>query len=184
MSNFDLAFDIVLGLEGGFVDHSADPGGATNYGISLRYLKQRGDLDGDGVLDGDLDRDGDIDIDDIRGINPANAKHFYQSGFWSPNKLQQVQDQDLAVKIFDMCVNMGGRQAWRLVQRACNGLGEELIEDGLVGPMTLEVVNEFDDPVMLLAEIREQQRQFYERLVEQKPDLAVFLDGWTNRAMA
>lgn len=190
MSSFDQAFDIVLGLEGGFVDHAADPGGATNHGMSLRYLLKRGDMDGDGLPDGDLDGDGDIDVDDIRIMKPLEAKALYHSGFWVPNRLQQVKDQALANKIFDICVNAGSRQAWRIVQRACNRFehdeDEEVKVDGIVGPNTLAAVN---DPErvrqgQLLDLIREQQLAFYERLVEKKPTLAVFMDGWTNRAMA
>ena len=34
--NFDLAFDRLIGHEGGYVDNPADPGGETNWGISKR----------------------------------------------------------------------------------------------------------------------------------------------------
>lgn len=184
MSNFDQAFDIVLGLEGGFVDHGADPGGPTNMGISLRYLLRRGDLDGDGVLDGDLDGDGDVDIDDIKAVEAADAKALYNSGFWTPNRLYQVPNQAIATKVFDMAVNMGSKQAWRITQRACNRFEEIQLEvDGIVGPKTLDAVNNLASPE-LLDVLREQQLAFYERLVNNKPDLAVFMTGWTNRAMA
>ena len=182
MSNFDTAFEVVLGHEGGFVDHEADPGGATNYGISIRYLVARGDLDRDGLADGDIDGDGDVDVDDIKALTPGDAKHLYHSGFWVPNRLSEVRDQSVATKIFDICVNTGSRQAWRIVQRSCNELGSELEVDGIVGPNTLTAVNEYDFD--LVEEIRQQQLAFYEALVGNNPDLAVFLDGWTNRALA
>ena len=187
MSNFDAAFDVVLGHEGGFVDHDADPGGATNFGISLRYLQRRGDLDDDGVLDGDLDGDGDVDIDDIIALTPARSKHLYHSGFWVPNRLPEVENNEVATKIFDIAVNTGSRQAWRIVQRACNTAcepGDELEVDGKVGPKTLAIVNAISQKEVLLDAIRAEQLAFYEDLVERKPDLAVFLDGWANRAMA
>ena len=67
MGCFSKAITVILKHEGGFSNHSSDPGGATNYGISLRWLKSEG-------LYGDLDDDGDVDIDDINtersgGIN-------------------------------------------------------------------------------------------------------------------
>lgn len=182
MSNFDTAFDVVLAHEGGYVDHEADPGGATNYGISIRYLKQRGDVDGDGLPDGDIDGDGDVDVDDIKAIQPTDAKHLYHTGFWVPNRLPEVTDQVIATKIFDICVNTGSRQAWRIVQRACNELGADLEIDGRVGPMTLGAVNGAGKG--LLDAIRDEQLAFYTALVERRPELDVFLDGWTNRAMA
>lgn len=190
MSNFDDAFHVVLGHEGGFSDHRADPGGATNYGISLRYLLARGDLDHDGLPDGDVDGDGDVDVDDIRALSPLDAKHLYHTGFWTPNRLGEVRDQTIATKIFDMCVNMGSRQAWRLVQRACNDHGGHLEDDGVVGPKTLHAVNAFADDdespdgPSLLGLIRIQQAEFYEQLVANRPSLEPFLQGWRNRAMA
>ena len=50
MSHFDTAIKKVLKHEGGYVDHKNDPGGATKYGISLRFIRQSNtdlDLDGD-----------------------------------------------------------------------------------------------------------------------------------------
>ena len=54
MSHFEKAVEKVLEHEGGYVDHKADPGGATNYGISLRFVKQSTgiDLDVDGGMPG------------------------------------------------------------------------------------------------------------------------------------
>lgn len=57
MSNFDTAIITVLRHEGLFVNDSDDAGGATHYGVSLRWLKSIGDLDNDGFVDGDLDHD-------------------------------------------------------------------------------------------------------------------------------
>ena len=39
---FEHAFAELLGIEGGFVDDPVDRGGATKYGISLRFLKAEG----------------------------------------------------------------------------------------------------------------------------------------------
>lgn len=36
MSDFDKAFEIVIGHEGGYVNNPKDPGGETKYGISKR----------------------------------------------------------------------------------------------------------------------------------------------------
>ena len=49
------AADHVLKVEGGYVDDANDAGGATNWGISLRFVKQSGvdlDIDGDGDIIG------------------------------------------------------------------------------------------------------------------------------------
>ena len=66
----------LLQIEGGFVDDPKDRGGATKYGISLRFLAAEGafDEDGDGKADFDLDLDGDIDGQDIRDVTQDSLR--------------------------------------------------------------------------------------------------------------
>lgn len=183
MSTFNWAVECVLHHEGGWVDNPNDPGGATNFGISLRYLQARGDVDGDGLPDGDLDGDGDVDVDDIRLATREDAIELYRTGFWLPNGCQMIRSELCAVKIFDMAVNMGSKQAWKLVQRSCNKLGSVLKVDGIVGSNTLTAVNLYQrTDYELLAVIRDRQANFYETLIERKPTLGVFRLGWRRRA--
>lgn len=78
MSNFDLAIQTVLSHEGSFVADPYDIGGATNYGISLRWLQSVGDIDKDSFLEGDLNKDGTVDIKDIKKIDQKQAIEFYR----------------------------------------------------------------------------------------------------------
>ena len=45
MSDFESAIPTILRHEGKFEQNAADPGGVTNYGISLRWLKAQGLLE-------------------------------------------------------------------------------------------------------------------------------------------
>ena len=88
-----------------------------------------------------------------------------------------------------MCVNMGPRQAHKLVQRACNAAtnSKDLVEDGILGNKSFEAVNEIglaltSSSASLLDPIREVQSNFYKTLAEKKPKLQVFLKGWLRRA--
>lgn len=178
MSRFDYAVDCVLHHEGGYVDHKNDPGGATNFGISLRFLQKQN------IVDGDFDGDGDVDADDIRAMTREDAKNAYKKAFWIPNKINDIKSSLIATKVFDMAVNMGGRQAWKLVQRACTKLGVVLTDDGIAGPKTLSGVNSMlAKDYILLREIRKQQMEFYEGLVSKRPKLSVFALGWYRRAV-
>jgi lysozyme family protein len=177
MSSFEYAVYIVLHHEGGFVDHKSDPGGATNFGISLRYLS------GQSIVSGDFDGDGDIDAQDIAAMSRTDAKKLYKSGFWIPNKCDKIKSNLIATKVFDMAVNMGSRQAWKLTQRACGTLNVPIKADGIVGPKTLAAVNSlYSKDYSLLIVLRKIQSQFYERLIERKPELAAFRTGWQRRA--
>lgn len=191
-SNFDLALPIILEHEGGYVNNVHDPGGATNFGISLRYLQARGDLDGDGFADGDIDRDGDIDADDIKAMMPTDAAQFYRTGFWYPGKYGLINDQELATKAFDLGVNMGIKQGAKCVQRALMAAGVgPIADDGAIGPITIAAINA-SDALVLLAATRSEAAGFYRALVLRNsalrkrmidvPDFSVFKKGWLRRA--
>ena len=183
MSNFDWAVRCVLHHEGGWSDDPDDRGGATNFGISLRYLQARGDLDRDGLPDGDMDGDGDVDADDIRATDRDAAIELYRTGFWLPNKCDKIKSSLCATKIFDMAVNMGSRQAWKLVQRSCVKLGSTLTVDGVVGENTLNAVNSYHrTDYELIDVIRDRQANFYETIIERNPTQAKFRLGWRRRA--
>ena len=175
MSNFYNIIETVLKHEGGFVDHPNDPGGATNHGISLRYLQQRGDLLGD------IDGDGDIDHNDIRAMTRENAIDIYKIGFWDKYKLEDLHHGSVQEKIFDMVVNMGARQAYKLAQRAAVYLGQNIVVDGIVGPNTLKAINECE-PKYFLQELRYRQAEFYLDLVNNNTKFKPFRDGWLRRA--
>lgn len=164
------------------MNHPADPGGATNYGISLRYLEGLGDKDLDGWLDGDLDKDGDVDIDDIRVMGQEDARKFYNTQWWGRYKYWQIEDDHVATKLFDVAVNTGPGRGHRLFQQALNVIGSRLKVDGVLGPKTLLAANAADRH-RLLAAFRIQQEDFYFALAKKKPSLAVFLPGWRMRAM-
>lgn len=179
MSSFDLALPVILRHEGGFVNHPNDPGGATNYGVSLRWLKSLGDLDGDGWLDGDLDHDGDVDIDDIKLLTPDMAGHFYRTHWWDKNKYFLVYDQTLATKILDFSVVMGDKQSHKLLQRSLRAFDKRLVDDGVLGPKSFEAINS-TNPQCLVASYECMAEGFF-RQIALKPNLTGFLGGWLNR---
>lgn len=178
-SNFDHAVALVLQHEGGFVNHRADPGGATNYGISLRWLHAQGELDG--IEDFDFDQDGDVDADDIRAMSVQDARDLYYRYWWQKYNYKLILDMDIATKVFDTAVNMGGKQAHKLIQRACRADGQLLADDGALGPKSIKGINACD-PRILLGAMRTECKHYYLGLIRNKPELATFENGWLVRA--
>lgn len=180
--NFNKALAVVLEHEGStFTNDPVDPGGATRWGMSLRYLLARGDLDGDGLPDGDVDGDGDVDALDVQHMTRQQAAALYLTGFWLPNMLDKVLDAAVSTKIMDTAVNVGSKQAWRIAQRAVNRLNCSLNVDGKVGPKTLAAVN--SAPVLtLLPALCQAQKDFYVELIELRPKLSKYRRGWLRRA--
>ncbi|WP_413206735.1 glycoside hydrolase family 108 protein [Rhodospirillum sp. A1_3_36] len=166
----------VLAHEGDFVNHPADPGGATNHGVSLRFLRSLG------LELGDVDGDGDIDVDDIKALTSDDAAELFHLKFWGPCGCDKIAEISpiLAIKLFDVAVNVGVRQAVKLLQRATVPLGVGVVDDGIVGPQTLSAIRALRGH--LVSELCLQQRRFYLALIKKNPALKAFEAGWLARA--
>jgi lysozyme family protein len=156
-----------------YEDDPDDPGGATKYGISLRFLKGLGPV-------GDLDHDGDIDADDIRGLTWDEASAIYQREFWERNEYGRLPDS-VAIKVFDMAVNMGPSQAHKILQRGLRACGWQTKEDGVLGPETRRFANS-SNPDSLRIALKCEQAGFYRTLARTMPGAGKFLTGWEHRA--
>lgn len=177
MSEFNLAFNDVLKHEGGLVDHAADKGGATAYGISLRFLRSLP------IEAGDVDGDGHVDKRDIMALTPDDAREFYRRFFWDHYRLSEIRDQRVATKLFNFYVNMRGTTATLIAQRSANDLGANLKEDGIIGSRTRAALNGMN-PDQLMVCIKWRAWEVYRAIVDKDASQAAFINGWRNRAFA
>jgi lysozyme family protein len=169
-SRFNKAIEHVFKHEGGFNDIKEDRGGATNWGISLVFLKSVGK---------DIDGDGDVDWLDIKKLTKDEAKELYYDNFWKP--LYERLPERLAIKVFDLGVNAGNGASHKVLQRALNLLGSNLVTDGVIGQNTITEVGKYPE-VQILYAFCKMQLDFYNKIVEKNPSQAKFIKGWTNRA--
>ncbi|HRR04729.1 MAG TPA: glycosyl hydrolase 108 family protein [Bacteroidales bacterium] len=183
---FEEALGIVLKWEGGFVNDPLDKGGATNYGISLAFLKNAGvdksDLDQDQIVDekiGDLNNDGNVDENDIILLTKEYAAKLYHQFFW--RDIEYIKDQNLANQVFSLSVNCGYKTAVTLLQKACRFLKANIVVDGVLGPKTEVIVNSLD-PVELNNTLVFMAERYYEGIVQKSPSQYRFLKGWKRRA--
>lgn len=179
MSNFDAAVQVILKHEGGYVNNVNDSGGATNFGVSLRFLAEHPDY-------GDFNHDGVVDAKDIRGMTVENAKDIYRHFWWEKYGYGNIEDQTIATKVFDFSVNMGASRAHKLLQQAINeAFGDKLVVDGMLGKASFGAINSrsgIDDQQLLINAYCEQAWKFYQGLIRNNAKLAVFQKGWKNRA--
>lgn len=183
MSTFEKAIPVILRQEGGYVDNPNDPGGATNYGVSLRYLQSIKDLNEKGFLFGDLDQDGDVDAFDIKLLTQEKAIQIYKTQWWDRFGYERINDQDTATKLFSFSVNMGAHQAHKIFQRSINRCGIEIIVDGIIGQKTIEAANILA-PHYLLDAFRLEGVKFYLSIYEAKKSTRQsFIAGWIKRAI-
>jgi lysozyme family protein len=160
----------LLRWEGGYVDHPDDPGGATNFGISLRFYQENIDPTADKIT--------------IMNLKKDDAYEIYYKHFWLPGKYDQLQNFGLAKRTFCFGVNMGIKRANKLLQRALKAsTGEDVVVDGIIGPKTLEVLKGADEKATVAA-LKSEAAGRYRTLAIANPKLKVFLKGWLNRAYA
>jgi lysozyme family protein len=168
MTKFEHAIRKTLEHEGGYVDHPDDPGGATNYGISLRWYRS--------VIDPNAT------VDDIKSLTIDDAKTLYRDHFWI-DAYDRIFDERVAAKVFDMAVNMGKSQAHKLAQRAAQACGAKIEDDGILGSLSIAAINGIDAEVML-ASLRATQAGWYRALANARPQFESFINGWLRRAHA
>lgn len=176
-ARFNDALAKTLKHEGGYNNTQGDAGGATNFGISLRYLK---DLykSNDWV---DLDRNGVVNQADIKALTQEDVAKIYYEQFWEKQRCSMINATPLAAKLFDMSVNMGLTQAAKLLQRAVNTIGHSsLAVDGRIGFVTITAVNACEADYLLIL-LRIEAMDFYRNLVKMKPEYNKFLKGWLRR---
>jgi lysozyme family protein len=121
--NFDRAFEIIIGHEGGYVNDPRDPGGETKYGISKRaYPKE-----------------------DIKNLTLNRAKELYKRDYWDAVEAESIPGA-ARLMVFDCAVNCGVTMAKKLLQRA---VGTK--DDGIIGPKTRAAISLAKDLPMKFA---------------------------------
>lgn len=158
---FDVAYSFTASHEGNISNNTNDPGGLTKYGISKHAYPHL----------------------DIRSLTQGQAKEIYFSDYWIKFKCYKIPNKILAVKLFDMCVNMGGYQAIKLIQKCLQKSGHNIVVDGIIGGSTLNAIS-YTDSNTLIKLLTEEHMKFYETISRKNPRLINFLPGWIKRASA
>jgi lysozyme family protein len=158
-TSFEPSLANVLLHEGGFVDHPADPGGATKYGITRATLARS--------------RGRPVSVEDVRRLTPAEAGDIYRRLYWDLVRADGLPAGiDLAV--FDFAVNSGPSRAVRMLQEI---LG--IAPDGLVGPATLAAAGKAD-PSETIRRLTRARLAFLSRLAS----WPIFGRGWRRRVLS
>ena len=166
--------DTVIDREGGYVDHPADRGGPTRYGITQGVARANG-------YTGDL-----------RHLPRDTAVAIYRRLYWREPRFDRVamSAPTIATELFDTGVNMGPPVAVGFLQRALNALNRgasdypDIVADGVIGPRTLAALHAFlahrgrAGETVLLRAVEALQGERYLTLAERRPANEAFLYGW------
>lgn len=175
----DIAREIVA-REGGFVNDPDDPGGATNFGITIHTMRRLGlDLTGDGG----------IDVADVRAMTRARAEAIMIAQYFNRPRIAELPGV-LHAGVFDMYVNAGAN-AVRILQGLLRQMGLDVAVDGLIGPQTIRAAARAHEmaPTHLADAYAIARRNYYFRLADNRPASRKYArtraggkGGWIRRA--
>jgi len=129
----DVLIDGLIEREGGYVNHPADKGGPTCFGITEAVARAYGYAA------------------PMRNLPRVEAAAIYRRLYWLRPRFDQVAKRSgrIAAELFDTGVNMGPAVATTFLQRALTALNRnardyaDLTPDGRVGPMTLHALDAY-----------------------------------------
>lgn len=150
----------IVRREGGYVNDPDDPGGATNFGVTLNTMRGLGlDLTGDGK----------VDIGDVKALSQEQAAAIYVRHYFEAPKIGLLP-APLHASVFDMQVNAGAN-AVKILQRLMAAFGSPLKDDGAIGPQTAAAVTAAfaAAPDHLVDAYGIARRNYYYRLADQRP---------------
>ena len=170
----DELIDGLLEREGGYVNHPADRGGPTCFGITEAVARAHGYAGA------------------MRRLPRAEAAAIYKRLYWLRPSFDAVARRAprLAAELFDTGANMGPAVAATFLQRALTALNRngkdypDLVPDGRIGAATLAALDAFlaargkQGETVLLRALEALQGERYLRLAERRPANEAFLYGW------
>ena len=170
----DALIDAVIDREGRYVNHPADRGGPTCWGITEAVARAQGYAGA------------------MRDLPRAEAAAIYRQIYWLRPGFDKIalRTPQIAAELFDTGVNMGTGSATGFLQRALNALNRsardypDIAVDREIGPRTLSALDGFlkargkGGETVLLQAMEALQGERYIALAERRPSQEAFLYGW------
>lgn len=177
LTNIDALVAEVIEREGGYVNHPADRGGATRFGITERVARGFGYAGS------------------MRSLPLETAAAIYRRIYWSDPRFAEVAERypALAAEMFDIGVNMGPAVAATFLQRLLNVHNSggthypDVTVDGRLGAMTLRALDSFRQRRgeaggdVLSGGVWALRGARYIEICEARPNQEAFAFGWFAR---
>lgn len=158
-----VVLDNIIRREGGYVFHSEDKGGATNYGITQVTLGKWRKLGREATPQ------------EVKNLTEKEAREIYTQLYIKVPGFDKIKDEKLREHAIDIGVNSGYTRSISWIQEA---VGQ--IPDGILGPKTLAALDECDIDTVRKNVIKARLK-FIGKLITNNPSQAVFCHGWLAR---
>ena len=153
---YEASIQRLLKSEGGYVNHPSDPGGPTNFGITIHDYRKHAKPD--------------ATASDLRAMRVEEARAIYRAKYWDAMRCDALP-AGVDYCVFDYAVNSGTGRAPKVVQRI---LGVAVT--GVMDEATLTQVRACE-PVALINAICDERLRFLQGL----RTWPVFGAGWARR---
>jgi lysozyme family protein len=156
-TSYATSLDRLLKDEGGYTDHPSDPGGPTNFGITLadarRYWK------------------GNATAADVRAMPQSVARKIYRERYWNALRCDELP-AGVDYAVFDYGVNSGVGRAGKVLRRVLN-LSDRtsVVSDDVIAAARTRVASDLIEAICA-------ERISFLRALKTFP---VFGRGWTTR---
>ena len=164
----DTLIDAVLKREGGYVDHPADRGGPTKYGITQATLSAW------------LGRP--ATAEDVAAMSEDTARLIYKQNYFLKPGYDAIPNAALQELMFDFGVNSGTGTATKALQTSLQQMKlYPGAPDGIIGPQTRQALRGCTNFPELYFRVKCERYELYLRFIGRDPAQAVFATGWANR---
>lgn len=155
--NFQKALENVLRHEGGYTNHPADPGGPTNFGITIYdyrlYIKKTGTAA------------------DVKAMSIEQAKQIYKDKYWDVLRCDDLPS-GLDYTLFDLGVNSGIGRAAEFIRRILGlQVSPKTIDDTIIAAINKSKTTD------LVYAVNDMRMKFLKRL----KTWPSFGRGWSRR---
>lgn len=161
MADYKKLIPIIKKWEGGFVNHPADPQGATNSGITIATFRS---VYGKNKT-----------VQDLKNMTNEQWEYIFKTRFWDRWKADNIDNQAIANLLVDWLWGSGVYG----IKYPQSVLGVKA--DGLVGQKTLAAINGNSNKKDLFNKLWQRRKKHFDDIVKNRPSSKVFYKGWINR---
>ena len=160
MADYRKLKPFILRWEGGYINDQADLGKQTNKGVTLSTYRS---VFGKNKT-----------VSDLKKITDEQWEFIFKKFYWDKWKADDIKDQNVANILVDW-LWCSGSYGIKIPQRV---LGVSV--DGIVGSKTIAAINERDGRE-LFDTIKQERKDFIDRICQTRPQNRKFKNGWMNR---
>ncbi|HZP70625.1 MAG TPA: glycosyl hydrolase 108 family protein [Pseudolabrys sp.] len=156
-STYDVCLPLLLAHEGGYTNHPSDPGGPTNFGITIFDYRKY-------VNPG-------ANAADVRAMTIDEAKRIYRTRYWDAQRCDELP-AGVDYAMFDYGVNSGISRSGKVLRRLVNLPDRSsAVSDDVIDAVCAS------DPIALVTGICDERLRFLQSL----RTWPVFGAGWRRR---